>query len=181
MGQVTIWTPPRVELLRRLWAQGLGAGECARRMGMTRGAVAAKRAELRLPPLSREAQYVAMAANGRRTAAMCGHYGKASRAEDRQRRKDARAAAASRLMQPLAGSNPAPWQLRGPGQCSFPVGGWGAEALSCCEPVEPGRFYCFGHTEILAGRPWPPIEPANLGPSALPRPALAACRAPHRS
>jgi hypothetical protein len=42
------------------------------------------------------------------------------------------------------------------------VQGYGAavdpgDVLSCCLPVEAGSRYCLGHTEILHGRPWPPL------------------------
>jgi len=159
MGMNT-WTPGRVELLRQLWADGLAGSEIAERMAMTRSMIMGKRYRLGLPCRTAEIQYQAMAANGRRTAARRGHVGKAPPAVAREKRREA--AALDRLTKPLAGSNPMPWQLRRFGQCTFPVDGQGGDVWSCCEPVEPHRSYCFGHMEILAGRPWPPIEPANL-------------------
>lgn len=154
------WTPGRVELLRQLWADGIAGGEIARRLNMTRGMVAGKRHSLGLPPRNRLAQEAAMVANARRTAQIRGHRGKATPQEDRQKREAV--AALDRLTRRLAGSNPLPWEFRRPGQCTFPVDGYGAGTLSCCEPVEPGRLYCLGHVEILAGRHWPPLDPCEM-------------------
>lgn len=159
MGLET-WTPGRVELLRQLWADGLAGSEIARRLQMTRGMVTGKRHSLGLPPRERSVQSIAMAANARRTAKIRGHRGKATPEEDRQKRQAV--AALDRLTRRLPGSNPLPWEYRQPGQCTFPVDGYGAGTLSCCEPVEPGRAYCLGHVEILAGRCWPPVDPAQI-------------------
>jgi GcrA cell cycle regulator len=43
------WTPERVDLLRKLWADGNSGGEIAQRLGMTRNAVIGKVHRLKLP------------------------------------------------------------------------------------------------------------------------------------
>lgn len=46
-----------------------------------------------------------------------------------------------------------PWITRRPLECAFPVGpGWGADTLSCCAPVEPGRGYCPDHHALSTVR-----------------------------
>jgi hypothetical protein len=151
------WTEARVVLLTALWADGIAAGVIAKRMGMTRGMVAGKRHSLGLPPRSEAVQKAAQAANARRTAGLCEAAG--SRADpETMRRKAAEVTALEAAVRPLRGSNPRPWELRRFGECAFPVAGYGADTLSCCEPAEAGRPYCFGHCELLAGRPWPPED-----------------------
>lgn len=157
------WTIERVGLLRALWADGVPGGVIARQLGVTRGMVAGKRHSLGLPPRDQAVQIAAMVANGRRTAVICGHVGKADAAVETAKANAVEAL--ERMLQPLHGSNPRPWEMRRRGECAFPVAGYGAGTLSCCQPVEPGRPYCLGHVEFLAGRPWPPEDPA---------PALAA-------
>jgi hypothetical protein len=154
------WTPERVQVLTALWGDGIPAGVIGKRMGITRGMVAGKRHSLGLPARELEQQKAAMAVNGRRTALACGHVGKAT--PELELAKAAEVEVVLANWRPLRGSNPKPWQLRGFGECAFPVAGFGIETYSCCEAVEPGRSYCFGHVEILAGRPFPPIEPAAV-------------------
>lgn len=154
----SVWTSERTGALRRLWAEGCGASVIAKRLGVTRGMVAGKRHSLGLEPRTLAQVKAAQAANARRTAALCGHVGKAS--TDGQRVLAANVTAAlDRMSQPIDGSNPKPWELRRHGECAFPVTGLGDETWSCCGPVEPGSGYCHGHREILAGRPWPPVDP----------------------
>ena len=153
------WTDERVTLLRSLWADGIPGGIIAKKLGLTRGMVAGKRHSLGLPPRTEAAQKAAMSANARRTAWLCETPG--SRAPPAARvRLAEQVAALDRLAAPLSGSNPKPWELRLAGECCFPVSAYGQPMRSCCEPVEGRRGYCFGHTEILAGRPWPPEDPA---------------------
>ena len=154
------WTEARVRLLRSLWADGVAGGVIAKRLGpgVTRGMVAGKRHSLGLTPRTLAATKAAQAANGRRTARRCERLGSRASPETVVRMA-AQAAAVERLTQPLAGSSPRPWELRVWGECAFPVAGYGAGTLSCCEPVHL-RGYCFGHCEMLAGRPWPPLDAA---------------------
>jgi hypothetical protein len=156
------WTEERVALLQSLWADGIAAGQIAKRLGITRGMVAGKRHSLGLPPRELRAQREAMAANARRTASIRGHDGKLTREEDAAKRCK-RAEKIELLIKPLSGSTPRPWVQRAFGECAFPVAGHGVETLSCCLPVEHGRPYCLGHGEILAGRPWPPLDLSEMG------------------
>lgn len=155
---MSAWTMERVALLRTLWADGVPGGVIAKQLGITRGMVAGKRHSLGLKPRDAAVQIAAMVANGRRTAVICGHVGKADAAVELA--KATAVAALESMLQPLHGSSPRPWEQRRRGECAFPVAGYGAGTLSCCELVEPGRPYCLGHLEFLAGRPWPPEDAA---------------------
>jgi hypothetical protein len=155
---VTTWTDERVRLLTTLWADGLPGTVIARRMGITRGMVAGKRHSLGLPPREGDVARLAQACGGRQTAMAVGHVHKDDPAAEAA--KAAAVAALENTLQPLPGSSPRPWVLRAFGECAFPVAGYGEGTLSCCDPVEPGRPYCLGHCELLAGRPWPPVDAA---------------------
>lgn len=53
------------------------------------------------------------------------------------------------------GVEPRPWTTRKPGECAFPVGGMGADTLSCCAPT--GRTgdvwqYCPVHLAVMTQR-----------------------------
>jgi hypothetical protein len=169
------WTDERVALLRSLWADGVAGGVIARKLGpgFTRGMVAGKRHSLGLTPRNAAAAKAAQARNGRRTAILCGAVKRAT--PELAAAKAALAASLELMAKPLAGSNPRPWELREPGQCAFPVFGWGAGTMSCCEPVERGA-YCFGHVEILAGRPWPPGDAVDGLADRLEREMVAALK-----
>jgi len=143
---LSIWTPERLELLRALWADGVPAGEIASRLGdgITRGMVARE----------------AMSANARRTAQAGGHAWKAPTANaaavERARKASLCAAArAEEAIQPLRGSNPKPWELRGRRECSFPVAGCGSMVLSCCEPIDGRGPYCRAHHALAIGEAVP--------------------------
>jgi hypothetical protein len=154
------WTPERVELLSSLWADGVPGGVIAKRLGpgFTRGMIAGKRHSLGLPPRGELAAKAAQARNGRRTAEMLGHVGKANPAVEAA--AEAAVLVLEAMMAPLQGSSPRPWELRRWGECAFPVAGYGAGTLSCCEVTDRGSPYCVGHREMLAGRPWPPVDEA---------------------
>jgi GcrA cell cycle regulator len=150
LGQT--WNDDLVAQLRSLWATGLPRSQIAAQLGLTAGMVAGKRHSLGLPPRTGEARLAAEAANGRRSARLCGFVG---RTLNPKFELEAPAA-------PLAGSTPRPWEQRNFGECAFPVAGWGAETLSCCLPTLEVGPYCEGHRAIVAGRPWPPVEPCGL-------------------
>jgi hypothetical protein len=164
MGLAQTWTPDRIERLRVLWAEGLPRGAIAAALGLTRGMVAGKRHSLGLPPRTGEARLAAEAANARRTAQLRGHAGRMINPKAAPEWVKGMGAWA----EPLAGSTPRPWEQRAFGECAFPVVGFGLETWSCCLPVWCSRrgevgAYCEGHRAILAGRPWPPVEPQGLG------------------
>lgn len=178
MGLNTSWTPERLELLEALWADGVPAGDIAKRLGggITRGMVAGKRFKLGLPPRTGRIGKAAMAANARRTAAiqhgrtmtpfgsLTGVTADAATAEAKAERRAACLSALARdeaAMQPLRGSNPKPWELRGRRECAFPVAGCGSMVLSCCEPIQGRGPYCHAHHELASGRAYPVDEPAN--------------------
>lgn len=158
-GRGMAWNDELVSALKDLWAAGYAGSEIAAQLGITRGAVTGKRHSLGLPPRPPEFRAKAMADNARRTALLRGHKGKADDALAAQKVVENLGRMAA--MTALRGSNPKPWKLRRPGECAYPVIGFGEQTMSCCEPILPGRAYCLGHCERLAGRPWPPEEPAN--------------------
>lgn len=45
---------------------------------------------------------------------------------------------------------PRVWTSRKRGECAFPVGGSGADTLSCCNPTK-GATYCATHAAVMAG------------------------------
>lgn len=155
------WTEERVELLCSLWRDGVTGGDIAKELGMTRGMVSGKRHSLGLPPREGAVRKEAERRNGRRTAALCGHVGKAK--PEIAHAKAVLAETVWAAVAPLVGSNPMPWELRRPGQCAFPVLGYDDKTWSCCEPCDGLTAYCHGHREILAGRPWPPLDPFGQG------------------
>lgn len=161
---VSVWTDERVGLLRSLWADGVPGGVIAHKLGdgFTRGMVAGKRHSLGLPPRNETVQKAAQGVNARRTAVICETVGSRADLETR-RRKAAQVEVLEALAHPLEGSSPKPWELRRMGECAFPVEAYGSAMMSCCEPSYGRRGYCFGHCEILAGRPWPPVDPAEVG------------------
>ena len=158
---MTTWTLQRTDRLRVLWADGLSGGTIARQLGITRGMVAGKRHSLGLPPRDPITTKAAQRLNGRRTAERCGHVHKDDPAAAAV--KAALVGVALAAMAPLQGSTPRPWEMRLGGECAFPVRGFGAATWSCCLPAEPGRPYCLGHCEIVAGRDWPPRDAPAYG------------------
>lgn len=167
---VNAWSAERIELLCSLWSDGVSGGEIAKRLGVSRGAVAGERYKLGLPARTGAKAKAAMAANGRRTAANGSRAWKpptepAAVVEAAREATLRAASAAEEAIQPFRGSNPKPWELRGRHECAFPVAGCGSMVLSCCEPVQGRSAYCLGHRELAAGRPWPPVE--DLGPAEV--------------
>jgi len=53
---------------------------------------------------------------------------------------------------PLPGSEPKLWLERAFGECAWPVGGEGADALSCCLPVSKGSW-CIDHARLGFQKP----------------------------
>src|SRR5678815_437137 len=127
---MTTWTNERTALLRSLWGDGLPRGEIARQLGVTPGMVAGKRHSLGLPPRDAVTQHIVQARGGRQTAAACGHAFKDE--PQATLAKARRVAELEARLAPLAGSNPRPWELREPGECAFPVRGYGDATWSCC-------------------------------------------------
>lgn len=136
-----IWTDEKVITLKAGWLSGLTAPEIAAMVGTTPAAVRAKRDHLGLPSRDGEVEYEAS-----RQAVRC-------RRTLRPVIPPKVAPPDPALMAPLPGSWPRPWLSRAFGECAFPVGGEGAETLSCCLPVKrSGRPYCKAHTKIVGGR-----------------------------
>ena len=144
-----------------LLPDGVAPVDIARQLGITVGMVRGKRHSLGLPCRDALTVRLLQAQGGRRTAQACGHLFK-----DDPAAEAAKAQLVAKLestLAPLAGSSPRPWELREPGECAFPVRGYGCATWSCCEPTAAGKAYCLGHGEIIAGRPWPPVDPAARG------------------
>lgn len=63
---------------------------------------------------------------------------------------------------PLAAINPKPWAQRQFGECCFPVGGEGADTMSCCNPAPKSSAwnYCPAHMAVMVSRSQPaPVRP----------------------
>ena len=146
------WSHEQDLVLADGWRDGKSAGEIAKAIGpeMSRAAVAKRRKRMGLPARTGAALDAAQAHQGK----ACGT---GLRATVRSPGRPLGAAMAARLG-PLVGSTPRPWVQRAYGECCFPVGGGGADTLSCCLPVVRTGLYCLGHAEILKGHPWPPEE-----------------------
>lgn len=127
-----IWSDVQLETLERDWLAGETATVIGQKVGASASAVRSKRLKMGLPERTDEVVAELLAHRGR-------YSGKGGGAP--------RAMAAADKLGPLPGSSPKVWTDRVDGrECPFPVGGAGADTLSCCLPVV-GR-YCLGHTAI---------------------------------
>lgn len=137
-----IWTDMEVQVLTAKWLGGAGVVEIATALGKTPDSVRSKRFEMGLRSRaddSGEALKAAQRASGlvHRTKSPT----------------PPKAVAKASLFAPLADSEPRCWVTRRFGECAFPVGGEGADTLSCCLPeVRDGRGYCVRHDGIMVGR-----------------------------
>jgi hypothetical protein len=130
------WSTIQAEMLADGWRGGRSSGEIARALGVSRAAVANKRKRMGLPSRAGVIAEVAMRVTGKRNLM----HGVQVKTQTRRDRASA----------PLAGSSPRLWEQRLAGECCFPVGGAGADTLSCCLPVTvEGGWYCAGHQAIL--------------------------------
>jgi GcrA cell cycle regulator len=137
------WTDERVELLKKLWLDGLSASQIAKKLGrVTRSAVIGKVHRLglsgratpstpmrrpaaprpaRTPPTPRDRALRTSSVRAARMRAQAG--------------PDASAPITPLIPDTPPGANAKPWIERVFRECARPVGGDGADTLSCCNPT----------------------------------------------
>ncbi|RAK52113.1 GcrA family cell cycle regulator [Phenylobacterium deserti] len=160
------WTPERFDEMARLWANGWSASRIANELGgVTRNAVIGKlhRAGMKRaapskpakPKAPRPSRAVAprLVIAGRGAVVVVPPAGPP--------RKELLAHA----WQPLKVSTPKVWTERQFGECCWPVGGEGAETLSCCAPVHK-QGWCADHFR-LGTNPQPKKKARSLERMAL--------------
>lgn len=153
MKQRLDWTDELVATLKRLWADGLTAAECGQVMGVSRGTITGKLDRLGLlGERSKQIKANAQAKSAaRKAAALARAEARTTPAPRRPRVKD--------LPPVLIDVTKArPWITRGFGECAFPVGGEGADTLSCCLPTDDGATYCAGHYARMFSKDPPPSK-----------------------
>lgn len=154
------WNADAVEKLKRLWRDGLSCTAIGKDMGVTRNAIIGKVGRLGLPKRSKAVNQ-ANQISGRKVFKRP-HVAKPP-TKPRVLKLDAAAIARRQSMPtkavdlaPLPESAPRPWITRHFGECAWPVGGEGADTLSCCARTG-GHVYCAGHLAIRS-----PAPPAKL-------------------
>lgn len=146
------WTDERVERLKSLWAEGLSASQCAKRLGgVTRCAVIGKVHRLGMP---RRMRQPASTPGPRRAPLKVTNTGGARRvaAIVRLQAKEPPPMPRETIDTEFA----RPWVERGPGQCAFPVSGAGADTYSCCRPTKAN--YCAEHWRIMTAPTQPTLR-----------------------
>lgn len=148
------WPDEDVELLKRLWGEGLGPAVISRKTGWSTNRIGSKARTLGLPkrayPLRRasprlsaeqiEAKRRLLAAQ-RSEASLAAS---AAREEARRLREGARAS----LWDVTLTSRP--FLDRQASECSWPLGDSGA-FHACCDPVQAGDSYCAKHRLVAGG------------------------------
>jgi GcrA cell cycle regulator len=142
------WSDERVETLKRLWRDGLSASEISERMGAaSRSAIIGKVHRLKLPTRPQDVKDTNHARSER--AKKPGQGGQRERRAPRPPKPRLILAGNGGVIRvpvaprprveipddrysPLPGSTPKVWTERAAGECTWPVGGEGAETLSCC-------------------------------------------------
>lgn len=150
------WTDERIEELKRLWAQGLSASQVAKKLGgTTRGGICGKIHRLGLAGRGAPTAPGAYAKPDRKPAIRHGPpklpkprlavVGGAvfTKAEPRAPKLKI----PENRFSPLEGSTPKVWTERAHNECTWPVGGEGADTLSCCNPISE-RSWCAGHMAL---------------------------------
>ena len=140
------WTEARIEEMRRLWKDGLSAGQIAAELGGTsRNAVLGKLNRLKLlrsrlpasPPMRAPREVLPPLSDAAR--------GLALRAVAPEPPAYPELDVPESVFSPLPGVPARPWLSREDDECAFPVGGDGADLKSCCAPVRQGSAYCAVH------------------------------------
>lgn len=171
------WTEERTAELIRLWTEGKSGTEIKNILGaVSRSAVIGKVHRLKLPKRPE---------NDRALGRINGKIGLAKQRREQQLARPKRATGRGSTNNALAHNihrklkrrrdpaeahapilldvtNARPWIERKTGECAYPVGGQGADTLSCCAPCE-GHTYCAGHRRIMFNRPQASIKPGDDG------------------
>jgi GcrA cell cycle regulator len=155
------WTDARIAELARLWAAGISASGIAEALGdVSRSAVLGKLHRLRLLK-SRNAASAPRRFEGVPSAAppVQPPTPPAAAASSAAAPEPPRSPWREEVFAPLPRSSPKPWLAREFAECAFPVGGEGAELVSCCEPTAGRSAYCARHHRIVF-RPFSPAARA---------------------
>jgi GcrA cell cycle regulator len=149
------WTDARIAQLARLWAEGQSASRIAEALGgVSRSAVLGKLLRLNLLG-SRASASAPRRYEGRLGA---GSPRDATRAEGASQQPACERAGppspprspwCEAAFEPLGDVTPRHWLSREAGECAFPVGGDGAELLSCCAPARSRSAYCGAHHRVV--------------------------------
>ena len=144
------WTEQRVAALEKAIAEGKSASEAGRIIGCTRNAAIGKAHRLGLrfglskpgPPRAYKPKPPAPVKTYGFGAGIKWGAGPAKPVEPTPEKP----------VPKVAASNPKPWTERASDECCWPVGGDGADTLSCCAPatIQPafGVFYCDFHFRV---------------------------------
>ncbi|HEY9219522.1 MAG TPA: GcrA family cell cycle regulator [Phenylobacterium sp.] len=165
----TEWTEERVELLRKLWAEGRSGSYIARQLGgVSRSAVIGK--AYREGVARRGVAFITQQSRHERRRKNGGGPGKGWRAGQRTPKPvkavqvgnvifvrdgnhEPRAVPVSDAFRALSGTNPRPFIERDPGCCRWPIDGENGEFLCCNEPrVKDHPSYCWTHRKLAGDR-----------------------------
>lgn len=158
------WTHARLSDLCRMWDAGESALSIARQMKISRNAVIGKIHRLRQAghPFSRASMtkaQIVQASSAARAVQEIHRQKRVAAALKRREGEQYRGTIARMVVkpEPQAFASPAvivdasfakPWQERAFGECAYPIGGEGAETISCCARTF-GQTYCTGHYEVM--------------------------------
>jgi GcrA cell cycle regulator len=167
------WTVEKVEAFKVLWGEGKSGSEIAKALGLrSRSAVLSKARRLNLPnrdvaecnrvraakrpkgppkprPKKRHNNFASINSARRKAKAELIIVGCSAAEEPAPPPK---VIDKEDAFNPLPGSTPKPWTEREFGECAWPVGGEGAETLSCCQKVSKGSW-CIDHARLGFQRP----------------------------
>jgi len=134
------WNDERAGLLTKLWGNGLSCSQIAKQIGgISRCAVIGKAHRMGLPRRTRAVTEI----NQKIKRAGAEPRLTAPKFSDKPLPKD---------RPPPARAIPRPWLTRRFGECAAPVGGEGADTLSCCTPCGVEN-YCQEHRAIFYTKP----------------------------
>ena len=155
----TIWTPELIERMADQWKGGMSYTEIAAAIGqgVTRNTICGRLTRM---GLTRTGPYQRTARLSRPARATNALGGAAVKVMKKRAERLAVTPAPKLAPGPVLSPNARPWSDRGVGECAYPVGGDGADTLSCCNLVTAaGRHYCAGHAAemtVAASGGWRP-------------------------
>lgn len=143
------WTPDEIDYLTVHWDAGESGGSIAKNLKRSRSAILGKIHRLR------QCGHVFTRGPDTKIARLANGGGKRTRQPTHPPRAPPRAPRINAALPPPTPvdlSHARPWIARAAGQCACPVGGEGADTLSCCAPSGE-EIYCPAHRAILQVAP----------------------------
>lgn len=142
---MTAWTSTMDDILKAGWQAGLSEPQIAKQIGrgFSRHSVSSRRRRLKLPERAPEVRRDTLVLSNQ-----------SRRKQFSPPPEPPKGTAKMKVFEiPLPGTQPRPWLTRRPFvECAWPVGGEGADTLSCCAKVEdPKTPYCPGHMAMRRG------------------------------